>query len=295
MAVSFFVFSGQITIVLNSEWCEPYSKTTPDSEAADRCLQFQLGLFAHPVYVNGDFPEVVKRLVANHSAAVNITSRLPILTVQQQNLINGTADYFGLNHYTTVLAQANDMYRGNKTEQKYNADQNLVKKHRDSWPLTGAYGFRKVPWGIRKLLKYIHDNYKTKIFVTENGCVVPGETKLKPPARLKDDFRVDFFKSYSNEILKAIRLDGVDVMGHLAWTLMDNFEWGEGFTTPFGVFYVDHTGNDPQLKRIPKASATFWKKLVEERGFARASAGRPTCLSNTLITFLIIIGLGTNW
>lgn len=280
---------------MNSEWCEPYSKATPDLEAADRCMQFQLGIFAHPIYVNGDFPELIKKLVANHSAAVNITSRLPVLTSQEQSLINATADYFGLNHYTTILAEAKEMYTGNTTEQKYEADQNLVKRHRDSWPLTGAYGFRKVPWGIRKLLKYIHENYRAKIFVTENGCVVPGETNLEPPARLNDDFRVDFFKRYSNEILKAIRLDGVNVMGQLAWTLMDNFEWGEGYTTPFGVFYVDHSGNDPQLKRIAKASATFWKELTRERGFVRASSERTTSLSKIFAILLVIGGLQLHW
>ena len=280
---------------MNSEWCEPFTDTDSDKQAADRCLQFQLGIFAHPIYVNGDFPEVVKRLVANHSAAVNMSSRLPPLTAQEQTLIKGTADYFGLNHYTTVLAQAYDMYRGNETLQKYENDQNLVKKHRESWKLTGAYGFRKVPWGIRKLLKYIHENYKKKIFVTENGCVVPTETKLELPARLQDDFRVNFFKSYTNEVLKAIRLDEVEVMGHLAWTLMDNFEWGEGYTTPFGMFYVDHSGNDPELKRVPKESAKFWKRLVQARGFVKASVDRSACVSDILIVVLAVCGFALNW
>ena len=279
---------------MNSEWCEPFTDTDSDKQAADRCLQFQLGIFAHPIYVNGDFPEVVKRLVANHSAAVNMSSRLPPLTAQEQTLIKGTADYFGLNHYTTVLAQAYDMYRGNETLQKYENDQNLVKKHRESWKLTGAYGFRKVPWGIRKLLEYIHENYKKKIFVTENGCVVPAETKLELPARLQDDFRVNFFKSYTNEVLKAIRLDEVEVMGHLAWTLMDNFEWGEGYTTPFGMFYVDHSGNDPELKRVPKESAKFWKRLVQARGFVKASVDRSACVSDILIVVLAVCGFGSN-
>ena len=280
---------------MNSKWCEPFTDTDSDKQAADRCLQFQLGIFAHPIYVNGDFPEVVKRLVANHSAAVNMSSRLPPLTAQEQTLIKGTADYFGLNHYTSVLAQAYDMYRGNETLQKYENDQNLVKKHRESWKLTGAYGFRKVPWGIRKLLKYIHENYKKKIFVTENGCVVPTETKLELPARLQDDFRVNFFKSYTNEVLKAIRLDEVEVMGHLAWTLMDNFEWGEGYTTPFGMFYVDHSGNDPELKRVPKESAKFWKRLVQARGFVKASVDRSACVSDILIVVLAVCGFALNW
>ena len=47
---------------LDSDWKEPYSNSNPDIEAAERSIQFKLGWFAHPIYVNGDYPEVRLRL-----------------------------------------------------------------------------------------------------------------------------------------------------------------------------------------------------------------------------------------
>lgn len=66
-------------------------------------------------------------------------------------------------------------------------------------------------------------------------------------------------------MLKAIKLDRVDVRGYSVWTLMDNFEWNEGFHGRFGIHYVNRS--DPDLKRHPKLSARFYKRLIKDNGF----------------------------
>lgn len=63
----------------------------------------------------------------------------------------------------------------------------------------------------------------------------------------------------------AIRLDGVNVRGYTAWSLMDNFEWARGYTERFGLHYVNFS--DPARPRTPKESARFFTKLIENNGF----------------------------
>ena len=67
-------------------------------------------------------------------------------------------------------------------------------------------------------------------------------------------------------MLKAITDDGVKVKGYMAWTLMDNFEWGSAYSTPYGIHFVDFE-NDPNLTRVPKRSAKFFKQLIADNGF----------------------------
>ena len=265
--------NGHVSLSLNSEWCEPKTDSAQDEGAADKCLQFLLGIFAHPIFVNGDYPDVVKNMTAKKSEAQGIRSILPSFTADEAKAVKGSYDFFALNHYTTVLAAS-------KADDPKDFGANVEQSKDPNWPLTGAYRFRKVPWGLRKLLKYIKDNYgNPAVYISENGCVAPNEINKTLPARLKDDFRVDFLRRYTNEVLKAIKLDGVNVKGYMAWTLMDNFEWGEGYTTPFGLHFVNFS--DPERTRIPKESAKFLKQLIKDEGFPKPVASRANHYEQT--------------
>ena len=92
---------GKITLALSSGWAVPKTDTAQDKAAADRYLQFHLGIFAHPIFVNGDYPDVVKNIVGNRSEAAGIPSRLPSFTEDEKMMIKGSYDLFGLNHYST--------------------------------------------------------------------------------------------------------------------------------------------------------------------------------------------------
>ncbi|MBA0755458.1 hypothetical protein Gogos_020346 [Gossypium gossypioides] len=80
------------------------------------------------------------------------------------------------------------------------------------------------------------------------------------PESLYDSNRVNFYRSYLKELKKAMD-DGANVSGYFAWSILDNFEWLLGYTSRFGLVYVNH--ND--LKRYPKLSAYWFKQMLERK------------------------------
>eukprot|EP00882_Tetradesmus_deserticola_P021744 GHRQ01023541.1.p1 GENE.GHRQ01023541.1~~GHRQ01023541.1.p1 ORF type:complete len:292 (+),score=51.76 GHRQ01023541.1:234-1109(+) len=117
---------------------------------------------------------------------------------------------------------------------------------------------RVVPWSFYKLLKYVQKRYDPKqIMITENGVSVPKEGNMTVQQAIKDDFRVNYYRGYLNNLCKAIS-EGVKVDTYFAWSFMDNFEWREGYSQRFGINYVDFAS--PNLTRTSKDSAKFLSK-----------------------------------
>ncbi|VEN50234.1 unnamed protein product [Callosobruchus maculatus] len=118
--------------------------------------------------------------------------------------------------------------------------------------------FVVVPWGIRKLLKWIKHTFNNpKIMITENGFC-DNKDKL-----LDDDRRINYIKTYLSNIRDAMDKDGVNVVGYTLWSLMDNFEWTLGYTQKFGIYHVDF--NSPNRTRTKKKSADYYKKVIATR------------------------------
>ncbi|MGB8848703.1 MAG: family 1 glycosylhydrolase, partial [Candidatus Acidiferrales bacterium] len=100
------------------------------------------------------------------------------------------------------------------------------------------------------------DYNKPIIEVTENGCSygdAPDEH-----GRVPDQRRIDFFRGYLGGVARAIK-DGANIRGYHAWSLLDNFEWSEGYSQRFGFTYVDFRSQ----KRTIKDSGLWYGKLAE--------------------------------
>ncbi|KAG6518813.1 hypothetical protein ZIOFF_022294 [Zingiber officinale] len=115
----------------------------------------------------------------------------------------------------------------------------------------------RVPWGLYKAVTYVKENYGNPIvFLSENGMDQPGNATL--PKGLQDTQRRHFYHNYITELKRAID-DGASVIGYFAWSLLDNFEWRLGYTSRFGIVYVDFKNK----KRFPKESARWFKKILQ--------------------------------
>jgi beta-glucosidase len=127
------------------------------------------------------------------------------------------------------------------------------------WKRAASKWLYVVPWGIRENLCWVKEHYgNPPVYITENGFSDSTGT-------LDDQDRIDYYRGYIDEVLKAIDLDGCDVRGYMAWSLTDNFEWARGYTERFGLHHVDF--KDPQRRRTPKASAKYYAKVVKDNGF----------------------------
>ncbi|WP_154942752.1 GH1 family beta-glucosidase [Micromonospora palomenae] len=130
----------------------------------------------------------------------------------------------------------------------------------EGYPRTG-FDWPVVPGGLRDLLTWLHDTYGEAlppIQITESGCAY--DDVPDADGRVHDPERIAYLDGHLRAVRAAID-DGVDVTGYFVWSLLDNWEWAEGFTKRFGLVHVDF---DTQV-RTPKSSYAWYRDQVVRR------------------------------
>lgn len=233
------VQGGQIGVTLNGDWAMPYDNSPENIAAAQHALDVAIGWFADAIYL-GHYPTYMKEMLGE---------RLPVFTAEEIQVVTGSSDFYGMNTYTTNLCRAGgtDELQGlvDYTFNRPDGTQ-LGTQANCSW-------LQDYPEGFRQLLNYIWKRYKHPIYVTENGFCVKNESSKFMEDALRDTDRVSYFRGITASLKAAVLDDDVDVRGYFAWSLLDNFEWADGYVTRFGVTYVDYQTQ----KRYPKDSGKF--------------------------------------
>jgi beta-glucosidase len=133
----------------------------------------------------------------------------------------------------------------------------------DSFEQT-AMGWPVVPGGLRDILVGIHERYADAlppVMVTESGAAFPEELVEQPEPHVDDPRRLEYLRSHVAAVGEAIDAV-VDVRGYFVWSLMDNFEWAEGYRPRFGLLHVDY----PTQRRIPKTSYAWFRAFLTGQG-----------------------------
>ena len=96
---------GQVGIALNCNWAQPVDNSPLNRDAANRFLQWFIGIWAHPI-LQGDYPQIIKEKVQQKSREAGFRkSRLPEFSKEEIEYIRGTFDFIGLNSYTTLMVE----------------------------------------------------------------------------------------------------------------------------------------------------------------------------------------------
>ncbi|KAG6470080.1 hypothetical protein ZIOFF_071134 [Zingiber officinale] len=211
-----------------------YSNTKADEDAVSRSLDFMFGWFMDPL-TQGDYPFTMRAIVGD---------RLPKFSTEQSQLVKSSFDFIGLNYYTTYFADSISLL--SRVNVSYDSDSHTLQT-----------GIRR---GVRiGRQRDKRDNFVSQekynnplIYITENGVDEVNNATWPLDKALQDDVRIDYHKQHLHFVTESIR-EGANVRGYFAWSLLDNFEWSNGYTVSFGIIYVDYRNG---LKRYPKKSTS---------------------------------------
>ncbi|WP_030675574.1 GH1 family beta-glucosidase [Streptomyces cellulosae] len=214
----------------------PASPEPADVEAAGFYDLLLNRLFADPVLL-GEYPDGLGELMPGDVAADLLVIGEPV-------------DWYGVNYYapTRVGApQGEDIEFGGLT---IPAELPFSVRQIEDVPVTD-FGWPVVPEGLTELLTAFRDRYGDRlppVVITENGCSYEG---------VDDQNRIAYLDGHVRAVHDALDA-GVDVRGYFVWSLLDNFEWAEGYARRFGLVHVDFAS----LKRTPKASYDWYRELL---------------------------------
>ena len=210
-------------------------------EAATRAMREENAMFL-TVIAEGKYTDLyLKRLGA----------AAPKYTAEDLKTISAPLDFIGINIYQPAYVRADSSEKGYA----------MV-------PLPASYPHMFSPWlsiGPEALYwgpKLVSTLWKPKeIYITENGA--SSSDTLTPDGQILDIDRVMYLRNYMTQLHRAI-VDGVPIRGYFLWSLLDNYEWADGYEKRFGITYVDFTTQ----KRTPKLSSHFYKEVIARNELA---------------------------
>jgi beta-glucosidase len=236
---------SEIGITLNLNTAIPASESTYDKDAC-KFYDGQFNrLYLNPLY-NNEYPDDVFEYLKTKSLISE--SDLNFIKQGDLNIISTKTDFLGVNYYSRAVI------RNEEIDEKNNLPRNV-----DMGPKTD-FGWEIYPPGIYDLLMRLKKEYKVQnIYITENGCSYSDGPNSE--GKINDKRRIEYYRSHLTELKRAIE-DGAPCNGYFAWSLMDNFEWAQGFSQRFGLIWVDFE----TLERIPKDSYYWYKKYISANG-----------------------------
>lgn len=171
---------------------------------------------------------------------------VPEILPGDMELISQPLDFYGTNIYGGIQVRADKDGKAEAVKAPVGGPLTMIR-----WPVAPE----GLGWGV----KLLHERYKLPMVVTENGLSCHDWLSLD--GAVHDPHRIDFLNRYLLSLARVMQ-EGTDVRGYFQWSIMDNFEWAEGYKDRFGLIYVDYATQ----QRILKDSAKWYRTVIESNG-----------------------------
>jgi beta-glucosidase len=226
----------QIGTVVDLNAVQPISDDEKDQEAANNFDEFWNRWYINPLF-KGEYPPLAGKIGLKPSK-------------EDMDLIKQPLDFLGVNYYTRLLIT----YDPSNPVTRAKAVKKNTPTTERSWEI--------YPDGLYEVLMNLRTNYGNPLlYVTENGAAF--EDSVMRDGKVQDDDRITFLRDHIAAAYRAIK-EGVRLNGYFVWTIIDNFEWAEGYSKRFGLVHTDYQS----LIRTPKKSFYWYKQVMANNGFA---------------------------
>jgi beta-glucosidase len=237
---------NQLGVTLNLSPVRPSRDREADREAARRVDGQANRLYLDSIF-RGSYPEDILEHYRGES---------DFSFVRDGDLekISAPVDFLGVNYYMRHMVREDDTGTDDvfssvraRAVIPHNAERTAM-----GWPVESD--------GLKEILVRLHEEYtKAPIYITENGRAA--HDYVDPEGEVKDEERVAFLDAHFRAAREAMERS-VDLRGYFVWSLLDNFEWAEGYSKRFGIVYVDYATQ----RRIPKMSARWYSEVIQRNG-----------------------------
>ena len=197
---------------------------------------FETSWWADPIFF-GAYPKAAYEILGEEN--------MPEILPGDMDIISQPVDFYGVNIYESKAAENPDGY----AENAYVG----CARTQMGWPVT--------PEALYWSPKFLHERYQKPVLLSENGMACHDWVQLD--GRVHDPNRIDFMKRYLRELHRSIQ-DGAEVMGYMYWSVLDNFEWADGYDKRFGLVHVDYQTQE----RTIKDSGYFYRDVIATNGEA---------------------------
>ncbi len=254
--------NAQVGMVNNCHVPRPWDPSSEGDRAAAAHIDALANTMFHQPFTLGTYPEVLKPNTAH------ITDWSFVHDGDLEEM-HGAVDWFGINYYASHVVRHNPNKGVEVSELATLADGHKAGANTcwpgdeeiEFMPPTGkvtAMGWNVDPSAFHAHILKTHRETGKPLYVTENGSA--WDDVVDEDGRVRDADRIDYLHGHLDAVLKAIA-EGADVRGYMAWSLMDNFEWAQGYAKRFGIVRVDYD----TLERRWKDSAYYYREVVRRR------------------------------
>ncbi|MBV9749578.1 MAG: beta-glucosidase [Acetobacteraceae bacterium] len=227
---------AQVGLADNTTFYVPVIETPEHIEAAKKAVRDDNAMFLTAI-MEGKYPD-------SYLAAAGADA--PKVQAGDMAAIGSPLDFLALNIYTPIYVKADPA-----SPRGYSPLPHLPSSPRMASPWLYV-GPEVAYWAVRT----VSELWGPKaLYISENGC--SADDPAGPGGRVDDADRIMYLRNYLTEFRRATA-EGYPLKGYFLWSLMDNFEWADGYGKRFGIHYVDFATQ----KRTPKLSALWYKELI---------------------------------